>query len=231
MKFEGSSSKGTRVIERKRFHSLGHCDLDLWPTDPKIERVFYSIRATTLWSLNTLAQRVLELLSENGFHSSGHCDLDLWPTNPKTNRGLFLNQRYHPMKFEGSGSKGTRVIYWAETDFTLRVIVTLTFDLLTPKSIGVFYLIRAITLWRLKALAQRVLEFLSGICFHSLGHCDFDLWPTDPKINRGLVLNKGYQNMKFEGSGSKSTRVIERKFFSLFGSLWSWPLTYWPQKH
>jgi len=35
--------------------------------------------------------------------------------------------------------------------------------------------------------------------------------PTDPKINRGLLLKKGYHPMKFEGSGSKGTRVIERK--------------------
>jgi len=49
------------------------------------------------------------------------------------------------MKFEGSGSKGTRVIE-QKRDFTLRVTVTLTFDLLTPKSIEVFYLKRAITL-------------------------------------------------------------------------------------
>ena len=31
------------------------------------------------------------------------------------------------------------------------------------------------------------------------------------KINRGLLLNKDYHPMKFEGSGSKGTRVIERK--------------------
>ena len=61
------------------------------------------------------------------------------------------------------------------------------------------------------ALAQRVLELLSGNGFHSLGHCDLDLRPTDPKINKGLLLNKGYHPMKFEGSGSKCTRVIERK--------------------
>ena len=89
--------------------------------------------------------------------------------------------------------------------------MTLTFDLLTPKSIGFFYSIRAITLWSLKALGQRVLELLSGNGFHSSGHRDLDLWPTDPKINRGLQLNKGYHPMKFEGSGSKGTRVIERK--------------------
>ena len=83
--------------------------------------------------------------------------------------------------------------------FTLRVTVTLTFNLLTLKSIGVFYLIRAITLWSLKALCQRVLELLSENGFYFSGHCDLYLWPTDPKINRGLLLNKGYHPMKFEG--------------------------------
>jgi len=119
--------------------------------------------------------------------------------------------------------------YWAETDFTLRVTVTLTFDLLISKSIGVFYSISVITLWILKALDQRVLKLLSGNGFHSLGHSDLDLWLTDLKINRVLLLNKGYHPMKIEGSGPKGTQVIERKRFSIFGSLWPWPLTYWPQ--
>jgi len=144
---------------------------------------------------------------------------------PKINRGLLLNKGYHPMKFEGSGSKGTGVIE-RKMVFTLRVTVTLTFDLLTLKSNGFFNLIKAITLWSLKALVQRVLELLSGNGFHSSGHCDLDFWPTDPKINRGLVLNQGYHPMKFEGSWSKGTWVIERKRISLFGSLWPWPLTY-----
>jgi len=66
---------------------------------------------------------------------------------------------------------------------------------------------------------SRILELLSGIGFHSSSHCDLDLCPTDPKINRGLLLNKGYHPVKFEGSGSKGTRVIERKRISFFGSL------------
>jgi len=238
--------------------------------------IWTSIRAIILWSLKALGQRVHALLSRNVFHSLGHCDLDLWPTDPKINKGFLLNKSYHPMKFEGSGSKGTQVIerqrfslfgslwpwpltywpqnqygsftqkglppyevwrlwpkgyssFWAEMVFTLRVTVTLTFDLLTPKSIGVFYSIRATTPWSLKARAQRVLKLLSKNGFYFLGHCDLDLWHTDPKINRGILLNKDYHPMKFEGSGSKGTWVIERKRFSLFGSLWPWPLTYWPQ--
>jgi len=217
------------LLSGNSFYSSGHRDLDIWSTDPKSIGFFYSIRAIILWSFKAQGLRVLELLSENGFHSSGHCDLDLWPTDPKINRGLQLNKSYHPMKFECLSLKGTRVIEGKL--FSLFGSVTLTFDLLTPKSIGFLYSIRATTLWSLKALAQRVLKLLSGNGFHSSSHCDLDLWPTDPKINRGLLLNQGYHPMEFEGSGSKGTRVIERKRISLFGSLWPWPLTYWPQNH
>jgi len=48
------------------------------------------------------------------------------------------------MKFEGSGPMGIQVIE-RKRFFTLRITVTLTFDLLTPKSIGIFYSIRATT--------------------------------------------------------------------------------------
>ena len=95
-----------KLLSGNGFNSLGHCDLDLWPIAPKSIGFFYLIRAITLWRMNALGQRVLELFSGNGFHSLGHCDLDLWPTDPKINRGLLLNKGYHPMKFEGSGSKG-----------------------------------------------------------------------------------------------------------------------------
>jgi len=54
-----------------------------------------------------MGQRVHELLSGKGFHSSGHCDLDLYPTDPKIIWVLKLNKSYHPLKFEGSGLKGT----------------------------------------------------------------------------------------------------------------------------
>ena len=104
---------GQRVLELlsgNGFHSSGHCDLDLWSTDPKINRGLLLNKGYHPMNLKALGQRVLELLSGNGFHTSGHCDLDLWPTDPKINRGLLLKKGYHPMKSEGSGWKGTRVI-------------------------------------------------------------------------------------------------------------------------
>jgi len=104
--------------------------------------IWTSIRAIILWSLKALGQRVLALLSGNSFYSSGHRDLDLWSTDPKINRVLLLNKGYDPMKFEGFGSKGTRVIEqkrsvtdrrtnWHGNYVTYRAHVTLTFDLLT----------------------------------------------------------------------------------------------------
>jgi len=77
MKFGGLSSKGTRVIERKRFHSSGHCDLDLRPTDPKINRGLLLNKGYHHMKFEGSGSKVLELLSGKGFHSSGHCDLDL----------------------------------------------------------------------------------------------------------------------------------------------------------
>jgi len=42
-----------------------------------------------------------------------------------------------------------------------------------------------------------VLKLLSGNGFHSSGHCDLDLLPTNPKIDRIFIINKGYHPMKF----------------------------------
>jgi len=139
------------------------------------------------------SQRVLKLLSGNGFHSSGHCDLDLWHTDPNINRGILLNKGYHPMKFEGSGSKGTWVIE-------------------RKRSVTDGQTARRIDGQTDRRTRQK--QYVS---------------PRGGRHNRGLLLNQGYHPMKFEGSGSKGTRVIERKRFSLFGSLWSWPLTHWPK--
>jgi len=44
-----------------------------------------------------------------------------------------------------------------------------------------------------------------------------------------MNINKGYHPIKFEGSGSKGTCVIERKQFLLFGSPWPRPMIYWPK--
>jgi hypothetical protein len=52
--------------------------------------------------------------------------------------------------------------YAPETVFSFKVIVTLTFDLVTPKSIGVFYPILATILWSLNIVGQMELKLCSG---------------------------------------------------------------------
>ena len=84
-------------------------------------------------------------------------DLDLWPTDLNINRGHLLIKDYLPTKFEASGGKRSWVISctrWRNLAWPL----TLTFDLLTWKSIGVIYSPRTIYLPSLKLLGQSVIE-------------------------------------------------------------------------
>ena len=84
-------------------------------------------------------------------------DLDLWPTDLNINRGHLLIKDYLPTKFEASGAKRSWVISctrWNKLAWPL----TLTFDLLTWKSIGIIYSPRTIYLRSLKLLGQSVIE-------------------------------------------------------------------------
>jgi len=68
----------------------------------------------------------------------------------------------------------------------LKVTVTLTFDLLTPKSIGIIYepwpFIKSNNYGVPKHNRFQVIDRTRILCLK--GHCDLDLWPTDPKIIR-----------------------------------------------
>ena len=84
-------------------------------------------------------------------------DLDLWPTDLKINRDHLLTKDFLPTKFEASGAKRSWVISctrWSKLAWPL----TLTFDLLTWKSIGIIYSPRTIYLPSLKLLGQSVIE-------------------------------------------------------------------------
>lgn len=58
--------------------------------------------------------------------------------------------------------------YWAATIFKVKATVTLTFGLLNPETIGVFYFITENILWWLKAKGQMVSTFLNGIVFYKV---------------------------------------------------------------
>ena len=132
-------------------------------------------------------------------------DLDLWPTDLNINRGHLLMKDYLPTKFEASGAKRSWVISctrWSKLVWPL----TLTFDLLTWKSIGVIYSPRTIYLPSLKLLGQSVLEL--SVAQGEVNWHDLWLWPTDLKINRDHLLIKDYLPTKFEACGAKRYWVI-----------------------
>jgi hypothetical protein len=83
-----------------------------------------------------------------------------------------------------------------QPQFQCKDTLTLTFDLMTTKSIGVFYPIWTIILWKLNILGQMELKLCSGNCFQCQGNSDLWLW--DPKIKRGLLPNMDNHPIKFE---------------------------------
>ena len=62
-------------------------------------------------------------------------------------------------------------------------------------------------------------------------HCDLDLWPFDPKVNRALAHPwlMGNVPVKFHEDRCKGEAVMRMKQFYLTYALWPWPLTFWPK--
>ena len=89
-----------------------------------------------------------------------HCDLDLWPSDLKVNRGHLRVIIYVPMKFHDPRHKF--LSYHPETILLFWVTVTLTFDLVTSKSIGVICESWSMYLWSFMILGKIVLGLSSG---------------------------------------------------------------------
>ena len=123
-------------------------DLDLWPTDLNINRGHLLIKDYLPTKFEGMGQSVLELSVAQG-EVNWH---DLWPTDLNINRDHLLTKGYLPTKFEASGAKRSWVIScprWSKLAWPL----TLTFDLLTWKSIGIIYELWVISCTRWSKLA------------------------------------------------------------------------------
>ena len=140
-------------------------------------------------------------------------DLDLWPTDLKINRDHLLTKDYLPTKFEACGAKRSWVISctrWSRLAWPL----TLTFDLLTWKSIGIIYSPRTIYLPSLKLVGQSVLELSVA-----QGEVDWhDLWPWPltywPENQQGSSTHQGlstYQVWRFWGKALLSYQLHKVK--------------------
>mgnify|MGYP001586323406 CR=1 FL=1 len=119
--------------------------------------------------------------------------------------------------------------YNPEMKLMFRAPVTLTYDLMYPKSIWVIYRSWPTSLSSFMILGLSVLQLSSGNDFSVSGPCDIDLWPYQPKINRGLLPVMTNFPINFHDPRPKRSPVIIRKWFYCFGPLWPWPLIFWAQ--
>ena len=116
VKFHEDRCKGKAVMRLKPFYLTAqslHCDLDLWPFDPKFHRAH-------TWLMGRLhvkfhedrckGKAVMRLKPFYLTAQSMHCDLDLWPFDPKVHRvHTWLMWRLH-VKFHEDRCKGEAVM-------------------------------------------------------------------------------------------------------------------------
>ena len=113
-------------------------------------------------------------------------DLDLWPNDPKINRVLPLPHGNHVVKIDKDPIYRTKVIVQETTllsKILFIVMVTLTFDLMTPKEIGFFPFHRAIVWSSLVKIQYTEPKLSCGndpVVKNSIySNGDLDLWPND----------------------------------------------------
>ena len=105
--------------------------------------------------------------------------------------------------------------------------MTLTFDLLTSKSIGRILDSWWVSVWSFMIIGWLQSQLSSGNHFQITMH--HDLWPFDLKINRAHPWLMVSKCMKFHDHRLITESVIVRKPFSNNHAPWPWPLTFGPQ--
>ena len=125
---------------------------------------------------------------------------NVWPFDPKIYRYLSLAILHH-IKYESCTFRTTQVIV-SEPKYWQSSIVTLTFDLLTPKCIVIVLSPFCIYAWNMKAVRWKLLKL-------SCQNQSVDnVWPFDPKIYRYLSLATLHLCMKYESCTLKTSQVI-----------------------
>ena len=101
--------------------------------------------------------------------------------------------------------------------------MTLTFDLLTSKSIGHILASWGVCMWSFMMIGVKGKQLCAGNHFQSFMHCDLDLWTFDLKMYRAHPCLMGSLHLKFHDDRCKGKAVMCRKPFSVIYVLWPWP--------
>lgn len=143
------------------------------------------------------------------------------PLTPIIYLGHLLTNSNVFVRFEGQASMGCLVI---DRNLCLSTRTMWPWPL-TLKSIGLIYWPRPMYLCSLRAKGPCVVKLLIDCRFYLQGQCNLDLWPLDPKIDRGHLLAKTNAPTMFKGLQPMGCQVIDLKPFLPTNSTWQWPLT------
>ena len=115
------------------------------------------------------------------------------------------------------------------TSFSGHCLLTLTFDLLTPKCKQYTYEPKYICDQNWVKFSLLVFEIWCSQVIRVTACCDLDLWPYDPKIQSTHLRTEVYLWPKFGEIPFIGFWHMVLQMFSGHCLLWPWPLTFWPQ--
>jgi hypothetical protein len=169
--------------------------------------IIYFSWCISLQCLKSVKQKVLKILSSQ-YTCTHMSSLTPWPQNQLWSSTFHDVLVYKVWSLSGKGFSR----YWVVSIF---LCPTWPLDLWTSKSIMVIYFSWCTSLHSLKSVKQRVLKIMNSqyiIC--PIWH--LDLWPFNLKINRGHLLFRNYQCVKFEVRQAKGSQDNERIKYSYF---------------
>ena len=143
-----------------------------------------------------------------------HCDLDLWPFDPEVNRAYPWLMGSVPVKFHEDRCKGETVMH-IKPFYLTPCIVTLTFDLLTPRSTEPILDSWEVCLWSFMRIGVKGSSYAHKTILPNPMYCDLDLWPFDPKVYRTHPWLMGSVPVKFHEDRGKGEAVMRMKPFYL----------------
>ena len=205
----------SNYLVRTKMLAKFHCDLDLWI--PKCIGIFLSPSCIHVWNMKAVCWKLLKLSCQN--QSVDKVPLWPWPLDPKMYRYLPLAIPHPCMKYESCTLKTTQIIV-SESKCWQSSVLTLTFALLTPNCIGIFFSPSCIYVWNVKAAHWNLLMLLCQN--HSVDNVPFWFWPLDPKMYRYLPLAILHLCMKYEAVRWKLLKLLFQNQSVDKVPLWPW---------
>ena len=220
--------KGEAVMRQKPFQKSLHCNLDLWPFDPKVHRVHTQLMERLHMKFHEDRCKGESVMGQKPFSVILALYLDLWPFDPEVHRvHTRLMERLH-VKFHEDRRKGEAVM--SQKPFS--VILALWPWPLDPKfhRAHTWLLGRMYVKFHEDRYKEEAVTCLKpfNLTVQSL-HGDLDLWHFEPKVHRAHTWLMGRLHVTFHEVRCKGEAGMLLKPFYLTARLQTDGRTGWFQ--